>query len=110
MDHPRHLTKHETVSHLHNSQCPYLSTRLGHLPCNLAVDEPHRDIHGLEVIGLQRLGPEIWKVLRHERSNKALAHAGQRCPRRDVSNSIILGEGERKSCVSCTKDQCPETR
>jgi len=110
MDHGRHLTKHETRSDLYNFRCSYLSPRLGHLPRNLAIDKPHRDIHGLEVVGLQGLGPETRKVLRHEGSDETFTHASQRRPGRDVPNSIILGEGKRKSWISYAKDQRPEPK
>jgi len=104
MNYDRHLTKHETISSLHRFRSSYLIVRLGHLPRNLAIDKPHGDIHGLEVIRLQRLGPKIRKVLRQQRSDETFAHASQRSPWRDVPNSLVLGESKRESWFSYVKD------
>lgn len=85
------------MSSLHNPYSTYLKVQTVHLSRSLAVDKPRRDIHCVEVARLRRLGPKIRKVLRHERSDATFVCAGQR---RDALDSIILGESERKSCVS----------
>ena len=100
MNHHLHLTNHETMSLLYHFRCSYLSARLGHVSCDLAINEPYRNIHGLEVIRLQGLGLRVRKVLRQQRSEETFAHVSQRCPRRDVLDSVILGEGKWKSWVS----------
>lgn len=110
MNHRRNLTKRETVSSPYRFHSSYLSARLGHLSRNLAVKKPHRDIHGLEVIRLQRLRPKFRKVLRQQRSDETFTHARQRRPGRDVPNGVILGEGKRKSWVSYVKGQRPELK
>ena len=110
MDRGWHLTKHEITSSLYRFHSSYLNARLDHLSRKFAVNKPHRDIHGIDVIWLQRLGPRTRKVLRQEGSDETLTHASHRGPRRDVPNSVILGEGKRKSWVSYVKDQRPKTR
>ena len=111
MNHRRHLTKGETVS----SPCCFRSSylllaRLGQLSSSFAVDKPHRNVHGLEIIRLQRFRPEIRQVLRQQGSDETFAHASYRSPGCDVPNRVILGEGKRKSWVSYVKDQRPEPK
>ena len=85
------------MSSSHKFYPTYLNLQACHHARSLAVDKPRRDIHRLEVVWRRRPRPKIWEVLRHERSDATFARADQRG---DVPNSIILGEGERKSCIS----------
>jgi len=108
MNDRQRLTKRETISSLHHF-ISYLIARLDHLSHDLAVNKPHRCVDGLEVIRLQWLIPKIRKILRQQRSDETFAHANRR-QRRDVPDSVILGEDKRKSWVSYTKDQRPKPK